>query len=145
MIIGSLYAANNAGKLKIQISHKYLLLGSLAMVPIGLGILTEINAYLAYGLIVLSLLAGMSFIAVFNVIAQAFMQEQTPTHLLGKVSSYVMTLTMCAIPAGQALYGLCFENFASHSAWIVLFACLMAVLLSNYAKGVLAAQKEVIA
>lgn len=142
MIVGSLYAANHSGKIKIQVSYKYLLLGSLAMAPIGFSIITGVSAYLSYGVIVLSLLTGMSFIAVFNVVAQAFMQSQTPTHLLGKVSSYVMTLTMCAIPLGQAFYGLCFELFANHSAWIVIFACLMAVLLSKYAKGVLEAQKE---
>lgn len=142
MIIGSLYAANRSGKIKIQVSYKYLLLGSLAMVPIGFSIITGINAYVSYGIILLSLLTGMSFIAVFNVVAQAFMQAQTPTHLLGKVSSYVMTLTMCAIPLGQAFYGLCFELFANQSAWIVIFACFMAILLSKYAKGVLEAQKE---
>lgn len=142
MIIGSLYAANRSGKIKIQVSYKYLLLGSLAMIPIGFSIITGINAYVSYGIILLSLLTGMSFIAVFNVVAQAFMQAQTPTHLLGKVSSYVMTLTMCAIPLGQAFYGLCFELFANQSAWIVIFACFMAVLLSKYAKGVLEAQKE---
>lgn len=142
MIVGSLYAANHSGKIKIQVSYKYLLLGSLAMAPIGFSIITGVSAYLSYGVIVLSLLTGMSFIAVFNVVAQAFMQSQTPTHLLGKVSSYVMTLTMCAIPLGQAFYGLCFELFANQSAWIVIFACLMAVLLSKYAKGVLEAQKE---
>lgn len=142
MIVGSLYAANRSGKIKIQVSYKYLLLGSLAMAPIGLSIITGINAYVSYAIILLSLLTGMSFIAVFNVVAQAFMQAQTPTHLLGKVSSYVMTLTMCAIPLGQAFYGLCFELFANHSAWIVNFACVMAVLISKYAKGVLEAQKE---
>lgn len=142
MIVGSLYAANRSGKIKIQVSYKYLLLGSLAMAPIGLSIITGINAYVSYAIILLSLLTGMSFIAVFNVVAQAFMQAQTPTHLLGKVSSYVMTLTMCAIPLGQAFYGLCFELFANHSAWIVIFACFMAVLISKYAKGVLEAQKE---
>lgn len=142
MIVGSLYAANRSGKIKIQVSYKYLLLGSLAMAPIGLSIITGINAYVSYAIILLSLLTGMSFIAVFNVVAQAFMQAQTPTHLLGKVSSYVMTLTMCAIPLGQAFYGLCFELFANHSAWIVIFACVMAVLISKYAKGVLEAQKE---
>lgn len=142
MIVGSLYAANRSGKIKIQVSYKYLLLGSLAMAPIGLSIITGINAYVSYAIILLSLLTGMSFIAVFNVVAQAFMQAQTPTHLLGKVSSYVMTLTMCAIPLGQAFYGLCFELFANHSAWIVIFACFMAVLISKYAKGVLEALKE---
>ena len=146
MIIGSLYAAKNTSWLTINNSHRYLLFGSLAMLPIGLSVFSLSYALVSYGIIVIAILAGMSFIAIFNVIAQAFLQEQTPAHLLGKVSSYVMTLTMCAVPLGQAFYGICFDLFSSYSAWIVIMACCASMLLARYAKRVistLSVDKEV--
>lgn len=142
-IIGSLYAAKHTADIKIHACYKYLFFGSLAMLPIGVSIFSLSYANISYIVIVCSILSAMSFIAVFNVIAQTFLQTQTPSHLLGKVSSYVMTLTMCAIPLGQAFYGICFDVFSNQSFLIVLLACLCSSIIAYYAKHVLNNLKEV--
>ncbi|MDE7010711.1 MAG: MFS transporter, partial [Oscillospiraceae bacterium] len=43
----------------------------------------------------------------------------TPSHLLGKMTAYIMTLTMCAQPVGQGAFGLFFDMAAGRS-WLVL-------------------------
>ena len=57
--------------------------------------------------------------SLFSTYAISMIQERTPEHLMGKVMSYVFTLSLCAQPAGQIIYGALFDRF-SDSAYRVL-------------------------
>lgn len=143
MLIGSLLSTKFAKHLTIQTSYIPLFLGSICLLPIGLSILSLSYAHISYAIILLSILMGMSFIAMFNIQAQTFLQTQTPTHLLGKVTSFVTTISMCAVPIGQACYGICFDAFSSNSALIIMIASLCSILLAAYAKTNIKQLKEV--
>ena len=39
---------------------------------------------------------------------------------MGKVMSYVFTLSMCAQPAGQMLYGALFDRFSGRVYWVLI-------------------------
>lgn len=45
---------------------------------------------------------------------------------MGKVMSFVFTLSLCAQPAGQILYGALFDRF-SRAVWLVLIPSGLAV------------------
>ena len=60
---------------------------------------------------------GSSF---FSTYAISVIQERTPEHLMGKVMSYVFTLSMCAQPIGQIVYGALFDQFASGVYWVMI-------------------------
>lgn len=137
MMIGSAIAMKLGNRINIKTSYLPLLIGSACMIPIGISILTTAYPLPSYIAIVASILISMSFIAVFNIVVQAYMQAQTPVHLLGKVSSFIMTIVMCAVPIGQALYGVFFDVLGSNCAWIVIVACMIAFGLSMYVKTVL--------
>ena len=51
----------------------------------------------------------MACAMLFTVSAQTYLQRATPPHLLGKVASFVAAISTCAMPLGQALYGLLFD------------------------------------
>lgn len=137
MMIGSVIAMKLGNKINIKTAYLPLLIGSGCMIPIGLSILTIAYPMPSYFAIVISILISMSFIAIFNIVVQAYMQAQTPVHLLGKVSSFVMTMVMCAVPIGQAIYGIFFDVMESQCAWIVIVACVIAFGISMYVKTIL--------
>ena len=55
----------------------------------------------------------------FSVYALSLIQQRTPEHLTGKVMSYVYTISLCAQPVGQMIYGVLFDVF-SDSICLVL-------------------------
>lgn len=48
--------------------------------------------------------------SVFSVFALSYIQQKTPNHLIGKVMSYAMAISMCAQPLGHAVYGILFDR-----------------------------------
>lgn len=48
---------------------------------------------------------------IFSIFSLSYIQQKTPTHLTGKVMAYISTISMCAQPLGQTLYGLLFDGF----------------------------------
>lgn len=137
MMLGAMFAIRFGKKLCIQNSYTMLWIGALSMMPIGFAMFIHGNPLLSYTIVLCATLFGMSLIAMFNIVAQAYLQAQTPMHLLGKVNSLVMTIVLCAVPVGQAFYGHCFDQLPDQSAWIVILACAFAFLLALYAKQVL--------
>ena len=78
-------------------------------------------------MILAAVLAGMACAMLFSVAAQTYLQRATPSHLLGKVSALVSAISTCAMPLGQALYGVLFEGFQAR-AWVVVLLGLAASL-----------------
>ena len=52
----------------------------------------------------------------------AFVQTQTPANLVGKVIAVMLTVSMCAQPLGNAMYGVLFEICKGYEPVVVLFA-----------------------
>ena len=50
----------------------------------------------------------------------AAIQAHTPEGLMGKVMSYVFTLSLCAQPVGQIAYGALFDRFSAGPYWVLL-------------------------
>lgn len=68
------------------------------------------------------------------VVLSAAVQAQTPPDLLGKVMAFIMAVSNCAAPLGQAAYGALFE---SCPAWAVLLgAAGAAALAALWSRGV---------
>lgn len=72
-----------------------------------------------YGLLVAAFCGGQAAVTVFSIFALSAIQERTPEHMTGKVMAYTASITMCAQPVGQLMYGLLFDA-AAGSAYLVL-------------------------
>ncbi|MEG2097270.1 MAG: MFS transporter, partial [Pseudoflavonifractor sp.] len=79
-------------------------------------------ALAAYGILVCCMLAGLICSTVFSIFAMTSMQQQTPTEMLGKMAAFVSAIAVCAMPLGQAMYGLLFELFSGQTWLVVVFA-----------------------
>ena len=84
----------------------------------------------SYFSILLSVIAAMGCCALFNIFSQTYAQQQTPNQMLGKVSSFITVVSMCASPLGQALYGILFDALHSAVFLVVLFAAVTGIITS---------------
>ncbi len=65
--------------------------------------------------------------SVFSVFALSYIQQKTPNHLIGKVMSYAVAISMCAQPLGHAVYGILFDRLG-HAVYLILAAAGVVVL-----------------
>ena len=66
-------------------------------------------------------------VSVFSVFALSYIQQKTPNHLIGKVMSYAVAISMCAQPLGHAVYGILFDRLG-HAVYLILAAAGAVVL-----------------
>ncbi len=128
---------------KIKIHHSYLLLlgTALTILPIGIVFLLHASAIVSYLTISLCAFLFMMVSTVFSIQMLAFIQGETPSHLIGKVISCVLMLSLCAQPIGNAIYGVLFDLFSA-APWIVVFGVSgISVLISVSSKKVFLTMK----
>lgn len=136
-IVGGICSGLVAKKMGLRQSYLFLLVTSGLMLPIVLALLLGASAMVAYGIIVSCVLLGMAASALFNIACQTFLQQQTPMQLLGKVSSLVTVICVCALPLGQALYGFLFEALGGAPWVVVLLGALISIGLCLAARQIL--------
>ena len=85
----------------------------------GAAFLMPISIFLKYIILILSFCIEQVICMIFSIFALSMIQERTPVHLTGKVMAYVLTISLCAQPLGQLLYGFLFDVFA-HNVFLVL-------------------------
>lgn len=130
MILGGLMSGILAKKVRFNRAYIFLIVSILFVFPVGFAVLGSSMPFVSYGIILFSIVACMTCSSIFNVFAMTFAQRMTPTHLLGKVSSFVTVISICALPLGQALYGGLFELFKNHLSVVVFFACVMGLVIA---------------
>lgn len=139
-IAGGLLSGVMARRAGLRSSYIYLLVASVCLLPIAAILAVNAPVMAAYGVIVISVLLGMTAAALFNIAALTFLQAQTPAPLLGKVASFATVMCTCALPLGQALYGVLFELL--HPAPVVAFGVAASIVLSFVARKALQGVKE---
>lgn len=131
-ILGGLLAGALAKKLEFRRSYVLLLLTGGITVPMGLSVVSKNFPILSYAVLLLSVALIMACATMFTVYGQTIIQKLTPSGLLGKVSSVVTVVSMCAFPLGQGLYGVLFDRAQGLSFLVILFsgaACIVFALL----------------
>lgn len=118
-MLGSIAAGLLTGKLKIhRLSTVLAALGAF-LIPAGIIFLIPTGAVTRY-IIVLIAFSGVQFVAcIFSIFTLSLIQQKTPNNLIGKVMAYISTITMCAQPLGQTVYGLLFDRF-NNAVYIIL-------------------------
>lgn len=98
---------------RIKTKHLYQLLTVLgiSIIPAGLIFLLSVGAIPKYIVIIASMFI-MQFVAcIFSIFALSTIQQKTPNELIGKIMAYVVTISLCAQPLGQMVYGVLFDSF----------------------------------
>lgn len=135
-ILGSIAAGLLTGKFKLRRLSLVLAALGIFLIPAGAVFLFPMGATTAYRINVIAFCGVQMAACIFNIFGLSYIQQKTPNHLLGKVMAYIATITMCAQPFGQMLYGFLFDEF--HSAvYLVLIptgivVCLIGLLATGF-------------
>ena len=119
-IIGGVIAGIMGEKLTLSKSFLYVAAGSVLLASVGLVLIIDVPAFLAYIIMTTASALILVTMYIFNTAAVTFVQVVTPAQLIGKVLSLIMILPFLANALGMLLYGFLFERFAE-LPWIVIF------------------------
>ena len=133
-IAGGIGAGVLADKLQVRRAGNLLIIGSVCVFPIGLALLWADLAVPVYLVITVCCFVIMVISTVFSVQVMSFVQTETPAHLIGKVISVAMLVSMCAQPLGNAMYGFLFEVCTGYEAAVVLFAGAVSLVIAVRAR-----------
>lgn len=141
-LIGGLLTGILADKLKFYKNYLFLLFATLSMFPISLMIYFKSNPLLSTCIMIPCCAFMVASATIFMIQMMSFVQSQTPQHLVGKVISCVLTLSMCAQPIGQVIYGGLIERFSNYIHLIFLITGLICVNITFISKKIFAETKE---
>lgn len=138
MALGSIFSGLCIGfisnRFSFQKSYRFLIAGGIAILPIAVVLCLQVPPMISYVVILVSIFASLASIRCFNIFGQTYLQQKTPTAMLGKVSAFVTTICMCSTPIGQAIYGVIFDVFQNQVWIIVLLGIVIELMLGLLAK-----------
>ncbi len=131
-LLGGMLTALLGSRLRLRRGGILLLFASLTTVGMAGALLPGVPSLAGYWVVTAMSLAIMILSTMLVVQLSAAVQGQTPSNLLGKVMAFIMAVSNCASPLGQAIYGMLFEHCP---AWAVLAgAALAAVITAVYSR-----------
>ena len=135
-LAGGLLGGLIGGRLKLK--NGYLLLAgcSVSALVMGIGLFSFVPPLVGYWLITGMSFAAMALSTMFTIQMCSMVQQQTPSHLIGKIMALIMAVANCAAPAGQAMYGLLFDVCSMVPWAIMLGAAVVSIGISLYSKKV---------
>ena len=143
-ILGSLCAGLLGKKLRVRDMAAIFLSFGLSLFPIGFSFLLPVGTMARYGVLLFFFCVCQLGVCIFSTYAITLIQQRTPEQLMGKVMSCVFTLSMCAQPVGQMVYGALFDCFSDSVYWVLIptgmLICLIAVASRGFLKRMEAAE-----
>ena len=138
-ILGALMVGLLAGRLRLRHLAGVLAGCGLCLIPAGAAFALPLGSGGRYGvLLAMSCLCQLGC-SVFSTCAMTAIQQRTPQHLMGKVMAMVYTLSLCAQPAAQLVYGLLFDRLAQAPEWVLmpsgLALCAVAAASARFLAG----------
>ena len=119
-ILGSLCVVALAKKMRPRHLVIVLVFFGLCLIPCGIAFLLPLRTFTRYIILLIMFCACQLGCSLFSTYAISMIQERTPEHLMGKVMSYVFTLSLCAQPAGQIIYGALFDRFSDGASRVLI-------------------------
>ena len=129
-LAGGIVAGIFANKLAIHKSGNLVIACAVCVFPISAALMLFSFGMINYIVITVCCFAIMVFSTVFTVQMMSFIQTETPQNLIGKVIAVILTVSMCAQPLGNALYGVMFEICKGFEYAVVLFSGVVSLIIA---------------
>lgn len=131
---GGVLAACLGGRLELRRGSAVLLAASMTAAGMAAALAPGVPARVGWWVMTAMSFAIMVLSTLLVVVLSAAVQRQTPPELLGKVMAFIMAVSNCASPLGQAVYGVLFEGCPP---WAVLLgAAAAATAAAAYSRRV---------
>lgn len=135
-LAGGIFAGIFANRLVIQKSGNLVIACAAWVFPIGVSLILFSSGMINYIIITICCFLIMVFSTTFTVQMMSFVQAETPQNLIGKVIAVILTVSMCAQPLGNTLYGVLFEFCKGFEFAVVLFAGVVSLMLAVCTRNV---------
>lgn len=135
-LAGGVGAGIFAKKLAVHKSGNLVIACAVCVFPIGISLMLFSSAIINYIVMTVCCFAIMVFSTLFTVQMLSFIQTETPQYLIGKVIAVVLTVSMCAQPLGNALYGILFEICEGREYAVVLFSGAVSLIIAIGARNI---------
>ena len=129
-LVGGIGAGIFANKLAIHKSGNLVIACAVCVFPISATLMLFSSGMINYIVITVCCFAIMVFSTIFTVQMMSFIQTETPQNLIGKVIAVILTVSMCAQPLGNALYGVLFEICKGFEYAVVLFSGVVSLMIA---------------
>ncbi|MCI8596855.1 MAG: MFS transporter [Lachnospiraceae bacterium] len=129
-LAGGISAGIFSNKLVIHKSGSLVIACAVCVFPIGAALILFSSAIINYIIITVCCFIIMVFSTIFTVQMMSFIQTETPQNLIGKVIAVIFTVSMCAQPLGNALYGVLFEICKGYEYIVVLFSGIVSLMIA---------------
>ena len=129
-LTGGIAAGIFAIRLAIRKSGNMVIACAVCVFPIGATLMLFSSGMINYIVITVCCFAIMIFSTIFTVQMMSFIQTETPQNLIGKVIAVILTVSMCAQPLGNALYGVLFEICKGFEYTVVLFSGVVSFMIA---------------
>lgn len=129
-LTGGIGAGLFANKLSVHRSGSLIIASAACVFPIGTSLMLFSSGMINYIVLTVCCFAIMVFSTVFSIQMMSFIQAETPQNLIGKVIAVILTVSMCAQPLGNALYGILFEICKGYEYAVVLFSGIVSLTIA---------------
>lgn len=129
-LAGGISAGVFADKLTIDKSGNLVIACAVCVFPVSASLVLFSSGMINYVVIIICCFAIMVFSTIFTVQMMSFIQTETPQNLIGKVIAVILTVSMCAQPLGNALYGVLFEICKGFEYVVVLFSGMVSLMIA---------------
>ncbi len=141
-LTGGICSGIFANKLSIKNAGYILIFCTVCVFPMGLALMVLSSGFINYLIITICCFIIMVFSTIFTVQMMSFIQTETPPNFIGKVISVILTVSMCAQPLGNALYGILFEICDGFEYIVILIAGCFSLIIALRTKHIFLNLKE---
>lgn len=142
-LAGGIGAGIFADKLAIRKSGDLVIACALCVFPISASLILSSSGMINYIVITVCCFVIMVFSTIFTVQMMSFIQTETPQNLIGKVIAVILTVSMCAQPLGNTLYGVLFEICKGVESVVVLFSGIVSLMLAISTRNIFKRLSEI--
>lgn len=135
-LLGGVIAGVISGKLKISRLYTVFIALGVFLLPLAAAFLAGLPSLTIYIVLLVCCVLIQIAASVISIFTLSSIQEITPPGMLGRMMAYVITITTCTQPLGQALYGILFEKFATNIFLIIFATAGIAILIGFIVKPI---------
>lgn len=129
-LAGGVCAGIFADRLTVRKAGNLVVACAVSVFPMGVSLILFSSGMVNYIIMTVCCFVIMVFSTIFSVQMMSFIQTETPQKLIGKVISVVLTVSMCAQPLGNALYGVLFEICEGAEYAVVFLAGAVSLMIA---------------
>lgn len=134
-ILGGVCVGMAGGRLRLRTLPVLFVSLGVCLIAAGAAFLPPLDAVLQYMVLLAAFCICQLGCSVFSTYSISVIQERTPEWLMGKVMSFVFTLSMCAQPIGQIIYGALFDTFSGSIYWVLIPSGLLVCAIGAASAG----------